>query len=211
MGIENFCAHYIKTQLGYELPNCVSSLANKCDYITLSDFDNVSEWIYNKEKMSHPKGTIIATIYAGCLSHSLWGLSPIYDRMSYVSTSPIVSDENLEFFIDSSPKLIIMSLLHELAPENFKDISYETIINRYEMFFKKYSDKKILWIIPHELTFFDNVRTPEREMSIRIFDYFKELNVEKLTVIHTGDFGHLNRNIQHTLSAEISQWVIDNS
>ena len=79
------------------------------------------------------------------------------------------------------------------------------------MFFKKYSDKKILWIIPHELTFFDNVRTPEREMSIRIFDYFKELNVEKLTVIHTGDFGHLNRNIQHTLSAEISQWVIDNS
>lgn len=208
MGIENFCGQFIRNQ-GYILPENMPDMEGDYSYIKLNNFTDVKTWILEQEKLMTPSNNPVAKIYAGCMSYSLWALSPMYQNITPAEFGTICSDENISGLVNDPP-LLIISLMNEISGIVNSGLTVDEITFLWEKFLETCGElnKKILLLTLSVPDLID-----EREIkNHKLYKFWEEKKIDKISIL-TPDYQkiHFSKKEQRELSVKIAEWVEKNS
>jgi len=196
MGIENYCADYIKHTL--KIPFDINIPHRDVSYIEHVDFEIASKIIDTKEELKFSSDEPKVKIYAGCLSLPIW---------SSCKTNYIIQPMNFGYQphhsnIEDNPELIIISIMNELMidPGSLSDYIYRC--NRFIEIAIEHK-KSILLLIPESLG--KNYTNTELE----IYDFWNKLNLDSIYVPLSSeiDHTHFTRHVLAKLGLKIDAWV----
>lgn len=210
MGIENYCAHWLRQQ-GFNLPESVLAIANNVDFITHNKFEDVSDFIMQNENLPPISDTPSAIIVAGCISESLTYLSSLHSELipgftrhynNFLDTHTV----NLE----DIPNIIIVSVFNELI---YFDLTIEQIIDSFNrgIALLAQHNKKVIILLPHNINI-GAVPKDQHPMVMALYNFWCATSFDKIyiDITHGNDFRHFTRQELSYISAKIADAVTKN-
>lgn len=196
MGIENYCANYIKHTL--EIPFDIDIATRDTSYIEHIDYRYARDMLSEKEEMLFKSTEPKAKIYAGCLSLPIW----VNCKTNYLLDPASFGEYARSVNLSKDPKLIIISVMNELTAPVSTLAEYKATCNSYVM--NAYEQgKSLLLVSPEKLS------TNATDKEIEIYNFWNNLDIETLTILLSSplDHNHFNRYELSKLAVRIDDWV----
>jgi len=199
MGIENYCAEYIKNTL--KIPFDIEIPIRGTSYIEHVDYASAKSMLYKKEEMPFNSKEPKAKIYAGCLSLPIWAncktnhlLEPAH--LWNFNCYPYNNDIKLE------PLLIIISLMNEFT-NNIPFAEYKILCEQY-IKDAHTNNKSLLLISPKNLS----VNATDTE--VEIYNFWRNVDIDTIHIQLTSplDHSHFNRYSLSKIASQIDDRIL---
>jgi len=205
MGIENYCADYIKNEL--KMKNDSAHLLEDKDtsYIEHVDFDIARELISTKQELTFTSKDPKVILYASCLSLPIWVNCVTKDMIDPAGFSGRPQYDDIE----KVPDLIIVSISNELAfMADAPDEDIEENKRACEQFLIKANqlNKSVLLVFPERLGPFVTAK------ELKIYDFWRNVDADQIDApMPQGqqDHYHFSRHSLSELAKQIDNWITE--
>jgi hypothetical protein len=198
MGIEHYCADYIKQVL--KIPFNINITARDSSYIEHVDFDIARELISTKQELTFTSEEPKAILYAGCLSLPIW----VNCETNYLLDPVWFHGRVHKINIENVPDLIIIGVMNELAlpPESMTE--YKSACEQFIKTIREHN-KSVLLIFP------DYLAPDHSSIEAEIYDFWKHIDVDSMSIPmmpNQLDHLHFTRYSLFKLAVQIDNWII---
>jgi len=198
MGIEHYCADYIKQVL--KIPFNINITARDSSYIEHVDFDIARELISTKQELTFTSEEPKAILYAGCLSLPIW----VNCETNYLLDPVWFHGRVHKINIENVPDLIIIGVMNELAlpPESMTE--YKSACEQFIKTIREHN-KSVLLIFP------DYLAPDHSSIEAEIYDFWKHIDVDSISIPmmpNQLDHLHFTRYSLFKLAVQIDNWII---